>query len=136
MNAYRAEVSLRIYHEDTDAGGVVYHANYLRYMERARTEWLQSTGFNHDRVAQELGVLFVVRQVDMKYLRPARLGDDLVARAELVGVRHGLMRFDQRVSCKEHVLVRAQVTVACVRLSDFTVAAIPATLLSVLGVEG
>ena len=81
-------VSVRIYHEDTDSGGVVYHANYLRYMERARTEWLRDRGFDHDRVAREAGILFVVRSVQIKFLRPARLSDLLVASAELVKINH------------------------------------------------
>lgn len=129
-------VKVKIYHEDTDAGGVVYHANYLRYMERARTEWLEVCGFDHDRVARELGILFVVRAVDMVFQRPARLGDTLQAMAELAEVRHGLMVFRQRVMRQDQVLVRAKVTVACVHVASFTLAAVPVVLLNALGVEG
>ncbi len=136
MNDHSHQVRVRIYHEDTDAGGVVYHANYLRYMERARTEWLEATGFDHDRVEREWGVLFVVRAIDVAFLRPARLGDTLQAVAELGEVRHGLMIFRQRVLRQEQVLVRAKVTVVCVHAADFTLAPVPEVLLHVLGVKG
>ncbi|EQD70133.1 tol-pal system-associated acyl-CoA thioesterase [Ferrovum myxofaciens] len=136
MNVRRIEVPLRIYHEDTDAGGVVYHANYLRYMERARTDWLYERGFDHERVAHEHGILFMVRSIEIKFQRPARLGDNLLAVAELAGVRHGLMTFRQSVMRGEQSLVRAQVVVACVTAKDFTVAVIPPTLANFLGVEG
>ncbi|WP_297450157.1 tol-pal system-associated acyl-CoA thioesterase [Ferrovum sp.] len=136
MNSGRTEVPVRIYHEDTDAGGVVYHANYLCYMERARTDWLHERGFDHDRVAREHGVLFVVRSIEIKFQRPARLGDNLLAVAELAGVRHGLMTFRQTVMRGPQSLVRAQVTVACVKVEDFTVAVIPPALAHFLGVKG
>jgi acyl-CoA thioester hydrolase len=136
MNSRRIEVPVRIYHEDTDAGGVVYHANYLRYMERARTDWLHERGLDHDRVASEYGVLFVVRSVEFKFQRPARLGDNLLAVAELAGVRHGLMLFRQSVVRGTQSLVRAQVMVACVTVKDFTAAVIPPALAHFLGVEG
>ena len=69
--------SLRIYYEDTDSGGVVYYANYLKYMERARTEWLRSLGFEQDRLIEEEGVIFAVRSVNIDYNAPARFNDQL-----------------------------------------------------------
>jgi acyl-CoA thioester hydrolase len=127
-------VSVRIYHEDTDSGGVVYHANYLRYMERARTEWLRERGFDHDRVAREAGILFVVRSVEIKFLRPARLSDLLVASAELVKINHGLMVFDQRIVLNDVELARATVRVISVSLADFKSVGIPDHLKQALGV--
>lgn len=129
-------VRVRIYHEDTDAGGVVYHANYLCYMERARTEWLELSGFDHERAARELGVLFVVRRVNMDFLRPARLGDTLQATVELDEVRHGMMIFRQRILREDRPLVRATVSVVCVSTTDFSLAPVPVVLLNALGVEG
>lgn len=132
--ARKTLVSVRIYHEDTDSGGVVYHANYLRYMERARTEWLRDRGFDHDRVAREAGILFVVRSVDIKFLRPARLNDLLVASAELVKINHGLMIFDQRIVSNEVELARATVRVISVSVADFKSVGIPDRLKQDLGV--
>ncbi len=135
MKPNKTTVHLRIYHEDTDSGGVVYHANYLRYMERARTEWLCERGFDHDRVAREVGILFVVRSLDIKFLRPARLGDYLQASAELVEMRHGLMAFDQRVTCGETELARAMVRVISVSLENFKSVSVPDSMRLALGVD-
>ncbi len=131
----RTTVSLRIYHEDTDSGGVVYHANYLRYMERARTEWISGRGLDHDRVAREFNLMFVVRSVDIKFLRPARLGDRLEASAELISVRHGLLTFDQRVVREKDELARATVRVISVSVSDFKSTGVPEGMLQLLGVN-
>ena len=73
---------LRVYYEDTDSGGVVYYANYLRFMERARTEWLRALGFEQDHLIRDEGILFAVRSASLEYHRPARFNDQL-----LVGVR-------------------------------------------------
>ena len=134
MTPNKTTVPLRIYHEDTDSGGVVYHANYLRYMERARTEWMGEHGFGHDQVAHEWGILFVVRSLDIKFLRPARLGDYLVASAELVELRHGLMAFDQRVVLGTRELARARVRVISVSLENFKSVDVPERMRQVLGV--
>ncbi len=131
----RTTVSLRIYHEDTDSGGVVYHANYLRYMERARTEWISELGLDHDRVAREFDLMFVVRSVDIKFLRPARLGDRLEASAELMSLRHGLLTFDQRVVRGKEELARASVRVISVSMSDFKSVSVPEGMLQLLGVN-
>ena len=71
---------VRVYYEDTDAGGVVFYANYLRFMERARSEWLRSCGFEQDQVRDEYNIVFAVRSVDIKYLKPARFNDQLNVR--------------------------------------------------------
>ncbi len=128
-------VSLRIYHEDTDSGGVVYHANYLRYMERARTEWLLAQGFDHERIEQEFGILFVVRSVDIKYLRPARLGDYLQAWAEPKALRRGLVTFEQTVRRAEEVLAQATVRVISVSLKDFRSTDVPAEMVRIFGLR-
>jgi acyl-CoA thioester hydrolase len=131
----KTTVTVRIYHEDTDSGGVVYHANYLRYMERARTEWLRERGFDHDRVARDAGILFVVRSLDIKYLKPARLGDLLEASAELVEFRHGLLAFDQRVTGVAGELARATVRVISVSTESFKSVGVPDSMRQALGVE-
>jgi acyl-CoA thioester hydrolase len=78
---------VRVYYEDTDSGGVVYYANYLRFMERARTEWMRSLGFEQDRLLAEQGLLFAVRSASIDYLRPARFNDRLSVTVDLR--RHG-----------------------------------------------
>jgi acyl-CoA thioester hydrolase len=75
--AERFSIPVRVYYEDTDAGGVVYYANYLRFLERARTEWLRALGFEQDDLRVRLGILFAVRRVSADYLRPARFNDRL-----------------------------------------------------------
>jgi acyl-CoA thioester hydrolase len=70
---------LRVYYEDTDAAGIVYHANFLKFMERARTEWLRSLGFEQDAIAREYGIGFVVRHATLDFVRPARFNDELVS---------------------------------------------------------
>jgi acyl-CoA thioester hydrolase len=118
---------VRVYYEDTDAGGVVYYANYLKFMERARTEWLRSLGFEQDRVRDREGVLFAVRRVEVDYLRPARFNDKLEASVRLAGRRKASLTFDQEVRAADggQVLARGRVRVACLDAERFRPAAIP-----------
>lgn len=120
---------VRVYWEDTDAGGVVYYANYLKFMERARSEWLRSFGFEQDALRDEAGVVFVVRRVEIDYLSPARFNDALdvtvglheAGRASLV-VRQELLRGSR-------CLAVAMITLACVDAVNFKPVKMPATLL-------
>ena len=123
---------VRIYWEDTDAGGVVYYANYLRFLERARTEWLRGLRIDQSRVRDELGVVFVVRDVAVEYLAPARLDDELESTIEAVERRSASMTFAQRILRRSDgtVLVTARVRVACVAASDFKPHRIPEILFS------
>ncbi|WP_018077959.1 tol-pal system-associated acyl-CoA thioesterase [Thiobacillus denitrificans] len=123
---------VRVYWEDTDAGGVVYYANYLRFMERARSEWLRAEGFEQDALRDEAGVVFVVRRVEIDYLSPARFNDRLdvsvtlheAGRASL-SVRQELLRGPTR-------LAEAVVTLACVDAVRFKAVKIPVPLLQTL----
>jgi acyl-CoA thioester hydrolase len=123
---------VRIYWEDTDAGGVVYYANYLRFLERARSEWLRSLGIAQARVRNELGVVFVVRDVTVEYLAPAQLDDELEATVDAIERRSASMTFAQRILRRSDgaVLVTARVRVACVAASDFKPHRIPEILFS------
>ncbi|MDZ7783777.1 MAG: tol-pal system-associated acyl-CoA thioesterase [Halioglobus sp.] len=104
---------LRVYIEDTDAGGIVYYVNYLKYMERARTELMRARGygkryiFNHD-------LMFVVRDAAITYLQPARLDDNIEATAAIAQLRGAAMVFHQSVRRGADILARGQVTIACV----------------------
>ena len=106
-------LSLRVYYEDTDAGGVVYYANYLRYFERARTEWLRSLGFEQDLLMQNRGIAFAARSAQVEYLKPARLDDmlDIVSTIESLG--RAQVVFGQRAERNGELLVDAKMRIAC-----------------------
>ena len=91
------ELSVRVYYEDTDAQGVVYYANYFRFMERARTEWLRSLGVDMARLQEEERRIFVVAEVQTKFHAPARLSDDLVVTASLAGLTRVSFDIEQRI---------------------------------------
>lgn len=116
---------VRVYWEDTDAGGVVYYANYLKFLERARTEWLSHLGLEQDRLADEAGVVFVVRRVEADYLRPARFNDRLEVRCALRELSRISLTMAQRVLRGEEVLLEAVVKVVCVDRGAFRPAKIP-----------
>jgi acyl-CoA thioester hydrolase len=107
---------VRVYYEDTDAAGVVYYANYLKFMERARTEWLRSAGFEQTRLAEEHGVAFVVTSLSIDYLKPGRFNDGLQVTVELIKVGAGHIGLNQRVLRGDEVLATCAVKVACVAL--------------------
>jgi len=120
---------VRVYYEDTDLGGVVYYANYLKFLERARTEWLRSLGFAQTELAARHGVAFVVRAIALDYLKPARFDDMLditVALAEAGASRIGVA---QRVRRGAEDLVTADVDIACVHTATFKPARIPGHLI-------
>ncbi|MGE8209050.1 MAG: tol-pal system-associated acyl-CoA thioesterase [Stenotrophomonas rhizophila] len=109
----------RIYWEDTDAGGVVYHARYVAFMERARTEWMRALGFGQERTRTDHGLVFAVRAMTMDFLRPARLDDALDVTATLVQCKRASMVFDQRVCRGDETLLTAQVRIAALDASTF-----------------
>jgi acyl-CoA thioester hydrolase len=107
---------LRVYYEDTDAAGVVYYANYLRFMERARTEWLRALGYEQKTLAQQ-GFAFAARSVTVDYLRPARLDDILEVVSSITSLGRAQIVFAQRVDRRNHhgieLLVDATMRIAC-----------------------
>lgn len=110
---------VRVYYEDTDHGGVVYYANYLRFMERARTEWLRSLGFEQDRLKEEEGLIFAVRSVELKYLQPARFNDSLDVTVRVVNYGRASIDFAQQVRRDNHVLCEGVVRLASVDAEGF-----------------
>jgi acyl-CoA thioester hydrolase len=123
---------VRVYYEDTDAGGVVFYANYLRFMERARTEWLRSLGFEQDALREHDRVLFAVRGVSVEYLRPARFNDLLRVTAALARSGRAGLDFEQEVRRETDgtLCCRGLVKVACVSADDFRPRRIPDKLLA------
>jgi len=119
---------VRVYYEDTDHGGVVYHANYLRFMERARTEMLRALGFSLDALERDAGVVFAVRRAALDYLAPARFNDmlDILTRIR----RQSPLRafFTQEVRCERGLLCRGDIEVVSLRADSFRPTPIPKTL--------
>jgi acyl-CoA thioester hydrolase len=123
---------VRVYWEDTDAGGVVYYANYLKFMERARSEWLRALGFEQDVLRDETGVVFVVRRVEVDYLSPARFNDQLDVSVSLHEVGRASLSVKQALTREATLLVAAQVVLACVDAASFKPVKIPAPILQAL----
>lgn len=119
---------VRVYYEDTDAGGVVYHANYLRFFERARTEWLRALGYDQYALAQREQRLFVVRSIDTRFHAPARLDDILQIRSVLTRLGRASLTFEQRCLRHDQCLASAEVQVGCLEASAFKPAALPVGL--------
>ena len=115
----------RVYYEDTDAGGVVYYANYLKFMERARTEWLRARGFEQSALARERGVVFVVHDVHIRYLRPAVFDDSLLVTVRVHDTGRSWIEFVQTVERGNEILTRAQVKIVCVNQLSFKPVEIP-----------
>lgn len=134
--------SLRVYYEDTDSGGVVYHANYLRFLERARTEWLRRLGFEQDELLRNEGIVFAVREAQLAYHRPARFNDRLNVLSDISLLRKASMTFAQRIYRNESadaddqtLLCTAEVRVACISAQSFRPTAIPPALWTELNRE-
>ena len=125
---------VRVYWEDTDGGGIVYYANYLRFLERSRTEWLRSLGYSQQALAREPGVLFAVVSIAVEYRRPARLDDELGVTCEPSPDGMVAMRFAQSIlrANEDKPLVTAQVRVACVDAQTMRPRKLPDSLLNVL----
>ena len=105
---------VRVYYEDTDATGVVYYANYLRYLERARTEWLAAMGFSVAALEAEHGIVFVVHRLQIEYRRPARLSADVVVTLAMTDLGRTRLGVRQQVVRGEEIVTSAQVALACV----------------------
>ncbi|HFD79533.1 MAG TPA: tol-pal system-associated acyl-CoA thioesterase [Gammaproteobacteria bacterium] len=118
---------VRVYYEDTDSGGVVYYANYLKFMERARTERLRGLGFEQDALCRDHGILFAVHSLELAFRRPARFNDRLEVSAELRDSRRASLGFHQEIrrSGESDILCSGQVRIACVDARSFKPRSIP-----------
>ncbi|SBT03103.1 acyl-CoA thioesterase [Candidatus Accumulibacter aalborgensis] len=137
LNAFA--IPVRIYYEDTDAGGVVYYANYLKFFERCRTEWLREVGHQQTDLLRDPGIAFVVRRVSVEYLKPARLDDQLVVGLEVEKIsraqiffRQHIRRADQAVAGGWEELVSGAIHIVCVNSALMKATPIPALLRSKL----
>jgi acyl-CoA thioester hydrolase len=123
---------VRVYYEDTDSGGVVYHAQYLNFMERARTEWLRSLGFEQDVLIEQHQCIFAVHSMQIQFKRPARFNDALVIRNSLTSAMRASLVFEQKVYCDDELLCQAEAKVACLNANQFRPMPIPSFMLTEL----
>lgn len=121
---------VRVYFEDTDAGGVVFHSNYVNYLERARTEWLRARGIGQRALAAERGLLFAIAGLEIRFLSPARLDDELLATCELTRRGGASMEFRQQIIrvADNAVLADARVRAACLDAASFRPRPLPEDL--------
>ena len=128
MNAGEFSLPLRVYIEDTDAGGIVYYVNYLKYMERCRTEFMRALGYGKNFIFSE-DLMFVVSEVAVQYLRSAKLDDELLATASVCQLGGAAMTFSQSVTRAEEVLAEGEIKVVCVGRADLKPRRIPKQML-------
>ena len=119
---------VRVYYEDTDAGGIVYYGNYLKFMERARTEWLRSCGIDVARLAATDRLMFTVRAITLDFLKPARLSDNLDVSVTVGRMRKVSVELEQAVVRAGDVLCTGQVWLACVDVDTLKPKAMPKTI--------
>jgi acyl-CoA thioester hydrolase len=120
---------LRVYWEDTDAGGVVFFANYLKFFERARTEWLRSLGFGQERLRSDTGALFVVADTSMRFLEPARLDDLLQVNVRVVEAGRASLKLAQQAHRGDALLAEGSIRIGCVDAGTFRPCRIPNELI-------
>lgn len=118
-------MDIRVYYEDTDSGGVVYHASYLKFGERGRTEFLRSLGFENKKLQDDEGILFVVRRIESDYLAPARLDDHLTLKTQVKNVKNTSMIMNQSVYNQGNLVFSMDVTLVCVDTANFKPARFP-----------
>lgn len=123
---------LRVYWEDTDAGGVVFYANHLKFFERARTEWLRSLGFGQQKLLDETGLMFVVSDTQLRYLRPARLDDLLRITVHLQEAGRASLVLRQQAFRAEELLVEGDIRIGCVEQRNFRPQRIPTSIAALL----
>ncbi|MDA1343785.1 MAG: tol-pal system-associated acyl-CoA thioesterase [Proteobacteria bacterium] len=126
---------VRVYYEDTDAGSVVFYANYLKYMERARTELLRAKGFEQDDMMENEGIIFAVRSLQIDYLKPARFNQLLQVSAEIKNIKKASLEFLQKITHDNNLLVTSEVRIACLDVITMKPKAIPHNLLEQFNLE-
>jgi len=145
MSSKRREFSwpVRVYYEDTDSGGVVYYANYLKFMERARTELLRSAGYEQDQLQQEQGIIFAVHSASIEYKKPARFNDELSVITTIASLGKVSIHFKQSIylTASHHddalkgLLASAEIKIACLNAEKFKPQIIPATIFEKINQE-
>lgn len=127
------QTDIRVYYEDTDSGGVVYYANYLKFAERARTELLRSAGFENKSLQSGKGIIFVVRHIEADYLKPARLDNLLKVETEVLEIKSASFVVKQTIICQDVIVFSSHITLACVDAAKFIPAKLPDDIKDSLG---
>ncbi|HDZ15905.1 MAG TPA: tol-pal system-associated acyl-CoA thioesterase [Methylophaga aminisulfidivorans] len=127
---------IRVYYEDTDSGGVVYHSNYLNFMERARTEWLRALGFEQNSLRDDYQLLFAVHSMTINYRQPARFNDSLVVSSTLEKCAGASMQFMQRIYREQELMCEASVKIACLDAECFRPKSIPKIIMTEMRSDG
>ncbi len=122
----------RVYYEDTDAGGVVYYANYLKFFERARTDFLRAKGIIQSELAKNSGVVFVVRNCQIEYLKPARMDDLLEIAVEIVEIGNLAIKLKQEAKLQAQILCKVEIEIVCVGVDSFRPKKIPTEVFGLL----
>ena len=125
MERVKFEWIARVYFEDTDSGGVVYHANYLKFMERARTEWLRTLGLDQTKLKQEDKLMFVVRKIDIQYKIPARFNDELIIETDCVKSTDYSIMLKQNILRDNQTITEGNVEIVCINSDLFKPVRIP-----------
>ena len=123
---------VRVYWEDTDAGGIVFYANYLKFFERARTEWLRALGHSQQEMVDTTGCMFVVQDTHVRYLRPARLDDQLVITVDVTERGKASLRIAQQAWCGERLLAEGEIRIGCVERATMKPTRIPGPILEAI----
>lgn len=123
---------VRVYWEDTDAGGVVFYANYLKFFERARTEWLRALGFGQQSMKDEQGLMFVVTHTSVRYLQPARLDDELELTVAVKHSGRASMTIAQQAWCSQRLLAEGEIRIGCVEAGTLKPQRIPTPILDLI----
>lgn len=118
-------LDIRVYYEDTDAGGIIYHAQYLNYAERARTEFLRTTGFQNSDVHNNLGVMFVVRNIEIDYLKTAGLDDLLQIQTTITALKNSSFIMHQRTCRGDDIIADMKVVLVCVDTKTYQPTRLP-----------
>ena len=124
--------SVRVYWEDTDAGGIVFYANYLKFFERARTEWLRALGHGQQAMVDATGCMFVVQDTHVRYLRPARLDDQLVITVDVTERGKASLRIAQQAWCGDRLLAEGEIRIGCVERATMKPTRIPGPILEAI----
>jgi len=132
MSSLDFRFKLRVYWEDTDAGGVVFFANYLKFFERARTEWLRDKGFGQERLRSDTGAMFVVADTSVRYFAPARLDDSLQITVRIVDAGRATLSLEQQAWRADALLAQGNIRIGCVDAGTFRPRRIPTELLQAI----
>jgi acyl-CoA thioester hydrolase len=132
MVSQQSSWPVRVYYEDTDSGGVVYHSNYLNFMERARTEWLRSLKINQQTLKDELNLLFVVHQIDIKFIKPAIFNDLIEVETILKQITPVRVKLEQHIKRQSDLLISASVEVVGVNARTLKPVRIPQQIKSLM----